>query len=254
MKSFRRVALVGSALLACVALAPSAAGRDAGWNSATATFYGGADASGTMGGACGYGNLYDRGIGIMSTAVSTALFNDGAACGARYKVRCAESRSSYCIPGAEVTVTVTNLCPPNWALPSNNGGWCNPPRQHFDLSQPAFEKIAKISAGIAPIEYSEADTDRNTPLKFTMNGRDFFNLVLVDSNSRWGTKQVLIKGSRTSWLPMTRNWGANWQSLESLRGQSLSFRVTDTHNRTVTATNVIPANWSYGLTYAAPGF
>ncbi|WP_225987714.1 RlpA-like double-psi beta-barrel domain-containing protein [Streptomyces spectabilis] len=41
--------------------------------------------------------------------------------------------------------------PPNWALPSDNGGWCNPPRRHFELSQPAFSQIADVRQGIVPI-------------------------------------------------------------------------------------------------------
>jgi hypothetical protein len=87
------------------------------------------------------------------TPRGTALFNDdGAACGQCYKVACDRKRADprWCKPG----VTATNFCPPNWALPSDNGGWCNPPRPHFDMAQPAWEKIGVYRGGIIPVMYT----------------------------------------------------------------------------------------------------
>ncbi|MFJ4685476.1 RlpA-like double-psi beta-barrel domain-containing protein [Streptomyces sp. NPDC088789] len=239
--------------MACTTPSALAAERDENWQYGSATFYGGADGSGTTGGACGYGNLNEDLPGELTTAVSTALFQDGANCGARFKVRC--ERSDRCLPGQpEVTVVVTNLCPPNWYLSSDNGGWCNPPRRHFELSQPAYSRIAEIRSGIVPISFAEADADSTAPMRYTMNGFPGVNRLTVISNSRWPVKQVSIKGTDTGWLPMFRTQGIIFTTTAPLQGQALSIKVVDTHDRTVISNDVFPANWSFGQTVTAPGF
>ncbi|CAL9224270.1 unnamed protein product [Arabidopsis halleri] len=58
-----------------------------------------------------------------------------------------------------------------------------------------------------------------------------------------------IKGSRTGWITMIKNWGQNWTTGILLTDQGLSFRVTTSDGITKDFTYVIPPNWGFGQTF-----
>ncbi|KAJ6793241.1 expansin-A16-like [Iris pallida] len=226
------------------------------WGSATATYTKSPDASTFTGGACGYDDLDKSGYAKRTAAaVSGELFVRGQSCGGCFEVRCVDHILWCRLGSPSVVVTVTDFCAPNYGLPGDYGGWCNYPQEHFDMSVSAFAKIAVREADIVPVQYRRVDCERDGGMRFTITGISYFLQVLITNVGSDGiVVAVKVKGSRTGWIPMARNWGQNWHSNVQLIGQPLSFEVTNSAGRMVMSYNIAPSNWQFGQTFGGNQF
>lgn len=87
-------------------------------------------------------------------------------------------------------------------------------------------------------------------MRFTITGGASFLQVLITNVAADGEVIALkVKGSRTGWIPMGRNWGQNWQCNADLQRQPLSFEVTGKKGRTFTMYNVAPSDWMFAQTF-----
>ncbi|XP_027178763.1 expansin-A13 [Coffea eugenioides] len=224
------------------------------WRSARATYYAAAEPGDPVGGACGYGDLEKMGYGKATAALSTVLFEKGQICGACFQVRCVEDLR-WCIPGTSIIVTATNFCAPNYGFEADGGGHCNFPNAHFVLPIEAFEKIAIWKASNMPIQYRRVKCRKEGGVRFAVNGAGIFLSVLISNVAGAGDiVAVKIKGSRTGWLPMGRNWGQNWHINADLKNQPLSFELTNGDGVTLASYSVAPKDWNYGQTFEGKQF
>ncbi|KAI5355570.1 hypothetical protein L3X38_008465 [Prunus dulcis] len=223
------------------------------WKQAHATFYEGG--SGTFGGACGYHDVVQEGYGLETVALSNALFNNGQSCGACYDIKCVD-QPQWCKPGSPILhATATNNCPPNWNQASDNGGWCNPPREHFDIAKPVFLNIAEYKAGIVPVEYRRVPCQKKGGIRFTITGNPYFNEVLVWNVAGAGdVVSMQVKGNKLKWTMMKRMWGQRWVTDAKLVGESLTFRVLASDKRYSTSWHITPKNWQFGQTFEGKNF
>ncbi|KAG6412280.1 hypothetical protein SASPL_124954 [Salvia splendens] len=243
------MAFGGTMLCSLVAISVifGVANANSGWDSARATFYGPSDAIDGMGAACGYTNVIEHGYSQETTALSTALFNDGAACGACFQIMCVNAPQA-CKKGT-IRVTATNLCPPDYT--KDHDIWCNPPQKHFDLARPMYLKIAEYKAGVVPVLYRRVKCGKKGGVKFVMGGNNYWTIILVYNVGGVGdVTSVRVRSSGSSdWVPMSRNWGQNWQITQSLLGKRLSFEVTASDGSVIQETDVVPSNWQFGMSF-----
>ncbi|KAM2242457.1 hypothetical protein ACFX1S_009414 [Malus domestica] len=155
-----------------------------------------------------------------------------------------------------LTVTATNNCPPNWNQASDNGGWCNPPREHFDIAKPVFLNIAEYKAGIIPVTYRRVPCQKKGGIRFTITGNPYFNEVLVWNVGGAGDIiSVQVKGSdKLKWTTMSRMWGQRWVTGAKMVGESLTFRVEASDRRHSTSWHVAPKTWQFGQTFEGKNF
>ncbi|GAB4838683.1 Expansin-A20 [Ancistrocladus abbreviatus] len=228
---------------------------DQDWKSATATYTKDINDSIITEGACGYGDFRRTSYGKYSAGLSTLLFNKGNTCGGCFELRCVD-HILWCLPGSpSIVVTATDFCPPNYGLPVDYGGWCNFPQEHFEMSEVAFFEIAERRADKIPVQYRRVSCERTGGIRFTLTGNANFNQVLITNVGLDGeVVAVKIKGSKTGWVQMARNWGQYWHCNINLKGQPLSFEVSTREGRMLTSYNVAPPNWQFGQTFEGKQF
>jgi hypothetical protein len=67
---------------------------------------------------------------------------------------------------------------------------------------------------------------------------------------------MYLKGARTGWERMSRNWGSMWQFTgnSNMKGQALSFKAITSDGSVAVSTDAAPGNWQFGQTFEGSNF
>ncbi|KAF1896441.1 hypothetical protein Lal_00034139, partial [Lupinus albus] len=97
---------------------------------------------------------------------------------------------------------------------------------------------------------------RSSGLKFTMSGSSHFYHVLITNvgNLGWMVKVVVVKmkGSRTGWIPIARNWGKIGISMSTFNISLCPLRSLSAVVHT--SSEVSPEKWQFGQTFDGKQF
>ncbi|XP_060971890.1 expansin-like B1 [Cannabis sativa] len=221
-----------------------------------ATYYGTPDGYGTPSGACGFGE-YGRTVnnGYVS-AVSRALYKDGAGCGACYQVRC---KNPHLCTYDGVNIVVTDY---------GEGD-----RTDFILSPRAFSKLALpnldkklMSYGVVEVEYKRISCNyypthhiNNSVITYKISEHSnypyYLALTILHVSGKNDITAVELWQKETNqWKAMRRVYGAVWDMANPPRGPiTLRFQATTNLGYTywVYSTNAIPKLWKAGAAYQA---
>lgn len=234
-------------IIACILT--TALAYDPTWLSGDTFYTGVDDVSGGYAGNCGYGDL-SRTMGLdhvpygpMFFAGSPILYEGGAGCGSCYEIQCTDSPA--CISGS-IEITMTDFCPT-----LGNEVFCQPDHVHFDLSGYAFLNITNnLGVGTTPVLYRRVECSRKGPLVVQIVGNPWWQEFLVMNVPGSGTYDGMkIKATGTDWIPLSRDWGANFISNIQLKGD-ISVMISDSYSGVDTyMMNCVPADWKSNSLY-----
>jgi expansin (peptidoglycan-binding protein) len=170
-------------------------------------------------GNCSYPGLPDGGLYV---ALSPGEYAGSAACG---------SYVEGTGPDGSVTAEVVDQCPPCQA-------------GHVDLSEPAFQRIAPLSAGEVPVTYRTlTDPPLPGPLSVLVKtGSNAYYLALLPIGAGNPLASVQVSSPAHGWQQLTRTSYGYWLAAAGLGAGPFTVRLTDTagHQATLTGITLSP--------------
>lgn len=170
-------------------------------------------------GNCSYPGLPDGGLYV---ALSPGEYDGAAACGSYVEVTG---------PDGSVTAEVVDQCPPCQA-------------GHVDLSEPAFQRIAPLSAGEVPVTYHTlTDPPLPGPLSVLVKtGSNAYYLALLPIGAGNPLASVQVSSPAHGWQSLTRTSYGYWLAAAGLGAGPFTVRLTDTagHQATLTGITLSP--------------